>query len=101
MLSFTVDRKGQILNPGIVNASHRRELENEAMLMIERAQPLPPFPASMPQARLDLVVPILFLPPDEAPDPCDALAGRAPGLIHPFACRSLRSQSYKLRKEDR
>jgi hypothetical protein len=30
------------------------------MSMIERAQPLPPFPASMPQAKLDLTVPIRF-----------------------------------------
>jgi protein TonB len=30
------------------------------MSMIERAQPLPPFPTSMPQAKLDLTVPIRF-----------------------------------------
>jgi outer membrane biosynthesis protein TonB len=30
------------------------------MLMIERAQPLPPFPADMPDAKLDLTVPIRF-----------------------------------------
>jgi hypothetical protein len=30
------------------------------MAMIMRAQPLPPFPESMPQPRLDLTVPIHF-----------------------------------------
>ncbi len=28
--------------------------------MIMRAEPLPPFPASMPQSRLDLTAPIRF-----------------------------------------
>ena len=41
-------------------SSGHRQLDNEVMSMIERAQPLPPFPASMPQAKLDLTVPIRF-----------------------------------------
>jgi len=59
-LSFTVDRSGHVLNREIVRSSGHRELDNEVMSMIERAQPLPPFPASMPQAKLDLTVPIRF-----------------------------------------
>lgn len=59
-LSFTVDRTGHVLNREIVRSSGHRDLDNEVMSMIERAQPLPPFPASMPQARLDLTVPIRF-----------------------------------------
>jgi periplasmic protein TonB len=59
-LSFTVDRTGHVLNREIVRSSGHRELDNEVMSMIERAQPLPPFPASMPQAKLDLTVPIRF-----------------------------------------
>jgi protein TonB len=59
-LSFTVDRSGRVLNREIVRSSGHRELDNEVMSMIERAQPLPPFPASMPQAKLDLTVPIRF-----------------------------------------
>ena len=59
-LSFTVDRTGHVLNREIVHSSGHRELDNEVMSMIERAQPLPPFPASMPQAKLDLTVPIRF-----------------------------------------
>jgi protein TonB len=43
-LSFTVDRSGHVINHEIAH----------------RAQPLPPFPASMPQAKLDLTVPIRF-----------------------------------------
>jgi periplasmic protein TonB len=59
-LSFTVDRTGRVLNREILHSSGHRELDNEVMSMIERAQPLPPFPASMPQAKLDLTVPIRF-----------------------------------------
>jgi protein TonB len=60
LLSFTVDRSGHVLNREIARSSGHRELDNEVMSMIERAQPLPPFPASMPQAKLDLTVPIRF-----------------------------------------
>jgi periplasmic protein TonB len=59
-LSFTVDRTGHVLNREIVRSSGHRQLDNEVMSMIERAQPLPPFPATMPQAKLDLTVPIRF-----------------------------------------
>jgi len=59
-LSFTVDRTGHVLNREIVHSSGHRQLDNEVMSMIERAQPLPPFPATMPQAKLDLTVPIRF-----------------------------------------
>jgi periplasmic protein TonB len=59
-LSFTVDRNGRVLDREIARSSGHRELDNEVMSMIERAQPLPPFPASMPQAKLDLTVPIRF-----------------------------------------
>jgi periplasmic protein TonB len=59
-LSFTVDRSGHVLNREIARSSGHRELDNEVMSMIERAQPLPPFPSSMPQGKLDLTVPIRF-----------------------------------------
>jgi periplasmic protein TonB len=59
-LSFTVDRSGHVLNREIVRSSGHRQLDNEVMSMIERAQPLPAFPATMPQAKLDLTVPIRF-----------------------------------------
>jgi periplasmic protein TonB len=60
MLAFTVDRSGHVLSREIVRSSGYRELDNEVMSMIDRAQPLPSFPASMSQAKLDLTVPIRF-----------------------------------------
>jgi protein TonB len=60
LLSFSVDRTGHVLAHGIVRSSGFADLDNEVMAMIMRAEPLPAFPASMPQPRLDLTVPIRF-----------------------------------------
>jgi len=60
VLSFSVDRNGHVLDRHIATSSGHTDLDEEVMAMIMRAQPLPPFPASMTQASLDLTVPIRF-----------------------------------------
>jgi len=60
LLSFSLDRSGRVLARSIAKSSGYAELDNEVMAMIMRAEPLPPFPASMPEQRLDLTVPIRF-----------------------------------------
>lgn len=60
LLGFSVDRNGRVLEHRIVQSSGYADLDNEVMAMIERAQPLPAFPASMTQSKLDLTVPIRF-----------------------------------------
>ena len=60
MLNFSVDRNGRVLAHEIVRSSGHPELDKEVVSMIERAQPLPPFPPSMPEDKLDLTVPIRF-----------------------------------------
>lgn len=60
MLSFSVDRNGRVLAHEIARSSGHPELDKEVVSMIERAQPLPPFPPSMPEDKLDLTVPIRF-----------------------------------------
>ncbi|HEY2530747.1 MAG TPA: energy transducer TonB [Xanthobacteraceae bacterium] len=60
LLGFSVDRNGHVLSRHIVHGSGHADLDAEVMAMIERAQPLPPFPASMTQAKLDFTVPIRF-----------------------------------------
>jgi len=59
-LSFSVDRNGHVLTRQVARSSGYPELDAEVMAMIQRAEPLPPFPASMPQPKLDLTVPIRF-----------------------------------------
>jgi periplasmic protein TonB len=60
LLAFTVDRNGHVLSRHIVKSSGHPTLDDEVMALVERAQPLPAFPASMSQASLDLTVPIRF-----------------------------------------
>jgi protein TonB len=90
LLVFTVDRSGHVLNREIVtvkigpvanreivhNSGHQ---DNEAIWMIDRAQPLPPFPDSMTEAKLDLIapiyVPVKLTPPQPRPSKCQALYG--------------------------
>jgi periplasmic protein TonB len=61
-VGFTVDRRGHILSHEIEKSSGRPDLDAEATSMIERAQPLPPFPESMTQSEINLTVPISFTP---------------------------------------
>jgi periplasmic protein TonB len=60
VLSFILDRAGHVLAHSIAKSSGYADLDNEVMAMIMRAEPLPAFPASMPQPRLELTVPIRF-----------------------------------------
>jgi periplasmic protein TonB len=60
LLSFSLDRSGHVLAHSIARSSGHAELDDEVMAMIMRADPLPPFPESMPQTRVDLTVPIRF-----------------------------------------
>jgi protein TonB len=60
VLSFSMDRGGHVLARRVSHSSGYALLDEEVMAMIDRAQPLPPFPATMMQGRLDLTVPIRF-----------------------------------------
>jgi protein TonB len=61
-VGFTVDRSGRVLSHEIEKSAGRPDLDAEAISMIERAQPLPPFPESMTQSEINLTVPISFEP---------------------------------------
>jgi periplasmic protein TonB len=60
LLSFSLDRSGHVLTRSIARSSGHPDLDDEVMAMIVRAEPLPPFPASMTQDHVDLTVPIRF-----------------------------------------
>jgi protein TonB len=59
-LRFRMDRTGHVLSYNVVGSSGSASLDNEALAMIQRAQPLPPPPADYPGDPLDLVVPLVF-----------------------------------------
>lgn len=60
LLSFSIDRDGHVLRRHIVTGSGFADLDAEVLALVERAQPMPAFPASMAEDHLDLTVPIRF-----------------------------------------
>ena len=59
-LTFTMDRNGRVLSRHISRSSGVAALDAEALSMIERAQPLPAFPPSMPESARSFTAPIRF-----------------------------------------
>ena len=59
-LSFSLSRNGAVLSRSIARGSGYSELDQEVLAMVMRAQPFPPFPSSMIQARIGLTVPVRF-----------------------------------------
>ncbi len=59
-LRFVMDRNGKVLSFRIEKSSGYDLLDKEALALIQRAQPLPKPPASVPGDRLELVVPVEF-----------------------------------------
>jgi protein TonB len=60
MLHFVMDADGRVQSFEIAKSSGRPVLDNEALALIQRAQPLPALPADFPTRTLDAVVPIEF-----------------------------------------
>ena len=60
-VSFTLDRHGRVTESHIARSSGAAELDKEALALIDRAQPFPPWPQpeSGPE-HMELSVPILF-----------------------------------------
>jgi protein TonB len=60
LLAFSIDRDGHVTSRHVVKGSGYTALDDEAMALVERAQPMPAFPPSMTEAQLSLTVPIRF-----------------------------------------
>ena len=60
MLHFVMDESGHVTKAEIQKSSGRPALDNEALALMVRAQPLPALPADFPTRTLDAVVPIEF-----------------------------------------
>ncbi|HWB50386.1 MAG TPA: TonB family protein [Stellaceae bacterium] len=59
-LRFTMDRHGKVLTARIEKSSGFDVLDDEALALIHRAEPLPPPPPEIPGDPIELVVPIQF-----------------------------------------
>ncbi len=60
VLYFVVDREGDVLEFALRKSSGHELLDTEVRRMLERAQPLPPMPDSIPSASLALEFPVQF-----------------------------------------
>ena len=59
-LAFSVDRSGGVHHARIAQSSGSSALDRETLLLLERAQPLPPPPADISGAQIAIVVPIRY-----------------------------------------
>lgn len=59
-LRFTMDRQGQVLSAQIAKSSGYDSLDDAALALIHRAEPLPPPPAEVPGETLALTVPVQY-----------------------------------------
>jgi periplasmic protein TonB len=60
-VSFTIDHAGRLLHSSIVQSSGSEVLDQEALAMLARAQPMPRPPDQLTDADLTFVVPVNFL----------------------------------------
>ena len=60
MLYFVIDRQGRMLESRVEESSGRALLDRAALDMLQRATPLPALPEDMPQARVEMLVPVQF-----------------------------------------
>lgn len=61
-VGVTIDRNGRLLSRRLAGSSGSAMLDNEAMAVIQRAQPYPRFPPGMNQAQIALIVPLHLRP---------------------------------------
>ncbi len=59
-LNFTISRAGHVLNARLGRSSGSADLDAEALAMVHRAQPLPPFPPELTQASMSFSVPVSY-----------------------------------------
>ena len=59
-LAFSIDRNGHVTSRRITEGSGYSALDEEAMALVMRAQPMPAFPQSMTETEISLTVPIRF-----------------------------------------
>lgn len=60
-IRFTMNREGRVLMSSLERGSGHDSLDQEALALIVRAQPLPAFPEELGGSTLEIVVPIEFL----------------------------------------
>lgn len=60
MLAFNVDRSGGVHHAHLLRSSGSNAIDRETLMLVERAQPMPPPPPEIPDAKLKFEVPIRY-----------------------------------------
>jgi len=60
-VAFSMDRQGKVLSASVVESSGVEVLDEEAVALVWRSQPLPRIPEELPETVLNLTVPIEFV----------------------------------------
>ena len=97
VVKFTVNREGKIVSSDISASSGFAELDQEALAMLNRAQPFPPFSDNMPEDLQTFTLPVIFASNDTSEQEPDIdifafMSGKCSTLDiagHGFACRSV------------
>ncbi len=64
LLRFRMTRDGEVLSYSVERSSEHDVLDEAALTMIERAQPLPPLPDDVPGESIEIIIPANFNMPD-------------------------------------
>lgn len=59
-VTFTIDRSGHVLSVSLVRSSGSQSLDEEAVALVRRADPLPQMPAELANNKLTLTLPVTF-----------------------------------------
>jgi protein TonB len=59
-LRFVMERSGKVLEAHLERGSGHRDLDAEALALLRRAEPLPPFPPELAEGVHEWLVPIRF-----------------------------------------
>ena len=68
MISIVLDRQGRVIESRILRPSGVAVLDEEALAIVQRAQPFPPPPAEVSGERIERSVPVNFLPAGTSTD---------------------------------
>jgi periplasmic protein TonB len=60
VVQFVLDRSGRVIESVVTKSSSNRALDQEALDVLERASPFPPFPAAKPGTQDSYVAPVEF-----------------------------------------